>query len=62
MLNIFKGWKTVTFNVLSSLVPLMELTELKSIVPVEYIHYYVLVIALINMLLRFVTSTAVGKK
>jgi|TARA_R110000782_G_scaffold3228_9_gene11964 hypothetical protein len=62
MTNMFKGWKTVTFNVLAAVVPLLELTELKGLVPVEYLPYYALSVALGNMYLRSITTTPMGKK
>tara|TARA_R110000744_G_scaffold158130_1_gene274108 strand:- start:302 stop:490 length:189 start_codon:yes stop_codon:yes gene_type:complete len=62
MTDMFKGWKTVTFNVLAAVVPLLELTELKGLVPAEYLPYYALSVALGNMYLRSITTTPMGKK
>lgn len=62
MLQSLKGWKTITFNVLAAIVPLLELTELKGIVPDEYLPFYILAVALGNMYLRSVTTTPVGKQ
>ena len=62
MLQSLKGWKTVTFNVLAAVVPLLELTELKGIVPEEYLPFYALAVAMGNVYLRSVTSTPMGKK
>lgn len=62
MLQSLKGWKTVTFNVLAAIVPLLELTELKGIVPEEYLPFYALAVAMGNVYLRSVTSTPMGKK
>ena len=62
MRNVFKGWKTVTFNVAAAIVPLLELTELKGIIPAQYLPYYGLVVALGNVYLRSVTTSAIGKK
>jgi hypothetical protein len=62
MLQSLKGWKTVTFNVLAAIVPLLELTELKGIVPEEYLPVYALAVAMGNVYLRSVTSTPMGKK
>jgi hypothetical protein len=62
MTDMFKGWKTVTFNVLAAIVPILELTELKGIVPEEYLPFYALAVAMGNVYLRSVTSTPVGKK
>ena len=62
MLQSLKGWKTVTFNVLAAIVPILELTELKGIVPEEYLPFYALAVAMGNVYLRSVTTTPMGKK
>jgi hypothetical protein len=62
MTDMFKGWKTVTFNVLAAIVPILELTEMKGIVPEEYLPFYALAVAMGNVYLRSITSTPVGKK
>tara|TARA_R110000824_G_scaffold44036_1_gene128434 strand:+ start:1356 stop:1571 length:216 start_codon:yes stop_codon:yes gene_type:complete len=60
--DAFKGYKTVIFNLLAAIVPLMELTEMKGVVPEESLPFYVLAVALGNLYLRTVTTTPVGKK
>ena len=62
MKDMFKGWKTVTFNVVSAVVPFMEFTEFKDLVPANYLPYYVLALALGNVYLRSITTSAIGKK
>ena len=62
MLQSLKGWKTVTFNVLAAIVPILELTEMKGIVPEEYLPFYALAVAMGNVYLRSVTTTPMGKK
>lgn len=62
MLQSLKGWKTVTFNVLAAIVPILELTETKGIVPEEYLPFYALAVAMGNVYLRSVTTTPMGKK
>lgn len=59
---MLKGYKTITFNLLAAVVPLMELTELKAVVPDDYMPVYLLVVALGNVWLRSITTTPVGKK
>ena len=59
---MLKGYKTVIFNVLAAVVPIMELTELSTVVPDHYLPFYMLVIAMGNMYLRTVTTTPVGKQ
>ena len=62
MSDMFKGWKTVAFNVLAAVVPILELTELKGLVPADYLPFYALAVALGNVYLRSITTTAIGKK
>lgn len=62
MTDMFKGWKTVIFNVLAAIVPILELTEMKGIVPEEYLPFYALAVAMGNVYLRSVTTTPMGKK
>ena len=59
---MLKGYKTIIFNMLAAVVPLMELTELKAVIPDNYLPFYVLAIAMGNLYLRSVTTTAVGKQ
>ena len=54
MNDMLKGWKTV--------VPVLELTELKGLVPADYLPFYGLAVALGNVYLRSITTTAIGKK
>ena len=62
MTDMLKGWKTVAFNVLAAIVPILELTEMKGIVPEEYLPFYALAVAMGNVYLRSVTTTPMGKK
>jgi len=59
---MLKGYKTIAFNLLASVVPLLELTEIKSIVPDDQMPLYLFVVAGVNLLLRYLTNTPVGKK
>lgn len=62
MTDMFKGWKTVVFNVLAAIVPILELTEFKGLVPVDYLPFYALVVAVGNVYLRSITTTPMGRK
>jgi hypothetical protein len=62
MLQSLKGWKTVTFNLLAAIVPILELTELRDVVPEQYLPFYALAVAMGNMYLRSITTTPMGKK
>ena len=61
-MSIFKGYKTIIFNVLATVLPILELTELTAVIPANYLPFYVLAIALGNMCLRSVTTTPLGKQ
>lgn len=57
-----KGWRTIAFNVLAAIVPILELTELRAVIPAEWLPWYMLGVVLANMALRYVTTTPMGRK
>jgi len=57
-----KGYRTITFNVLASILPVLELTEFKAVIPADYLPQYMLAVALVNLYLRKITTTPIGKK
>lgn len=59
---MLKGYKTVIFNALAGIIPILELTEVRDIIPAQYVPYYALGVVLANMALRYVTTTPVGRK
>ena len=56
-----KGWRTVAVNILATIIPILSLTEWVAVLPKEYLPYYALAIALLNVLLRAITDTPMGK-
>jgi hypothetical protein len=58
---MLKGYKTILFNLLAALVPLLELTEMREVIPDNYLPIYMLAVAMGNLYLRTVTTTPVGK-
>ena len=58
---MLKGYKTIIFNVLATVVPILEITEFTAVISPEYLPFYMLSIALGNMYLRSVTTTPLGK-
>jgi len=56
-----KGWRTIAFNVLAAVIPLLELTEVQAIIPREYLDFYMLGVALANIGLRYITTSPVGQ-
>jgi hypothetical protein len=57
----FKGYRTVVINTVLAVMPFLEMSELLDIIPNEYLALYALCLALLNMGLRKVTTTPMGK-
>lgn len=55
------GYRTLVFNFLAGLLPLLEMAEITSMVPAEYLNYYIIAVALANVGLRVITTTPVGQ-
>lgn len=62
MRHMLKGWKTILFNTLTTLTALAELQDWTQVIPDEYEIYFVFVVTLMNIILRFFTTTPVGSK
>lgn len=56
-----KGFKTVIFNSLVSVMPILEVSGITGVLEGDALKWYVIGMAGANILLRFMTSTAVGK-
>ena len=66
---MFKGWKTILWNTFVAVVPLLEvlgailnIPEIRGIIPVSYYPIYLIVSTLVNYILRYYTNTSIGKK
>lgn len=57
-----KGYKTLTFNVLAAAVPILEMAEIRDVLPDEWLPYYTLGVVLANLALRAMTTTPIGAK
>ena len=57
---MFKGWKTLTFNILTAFLTVAEMQGAVDVIPAEYQAWFTLAVALANVGLRFVTTTPVG--
>lgn len=57
-----KGWRTVVFNVLAAVLPILELTELRDVLPPDWLPWYALAVAIGNIWLRSITTTPMGQK
>lgn len=61
-MKFLKGWRTILANVLFAILPIVELTEFKAVLPQHWLPWYALAVVLANMALRWVTTTPVGRK
>ena len=57
-----KGWRTLIFNVFAMIIPILEMTEIRDVVPDDYLPWYALALAIANMILRAVTTSPLGHK
>ena len=61
ILKKLKGWKTLIVNILLAVLPVLELTQWHDVLPVGFLPWYALAVALLNMGLRFATNSPVGR-
>lgn len=68
-MRLFKGFRTYIFNVVAAIVPilsvlspLLDKPELRAVVPPDWLPWYSLVVVVVNLWLRSVTTTPPGKK
>lgn len=61
-MTIFKGYRTILLTTLAALLPILELTEWRDIVPDIYWPYYCIGVSALGVGLRLITTTPVGKK
>jgi hypothetical protein len=57
-----KGYRTILVNTLLTIMPILEMTELLSVLPDGWQNWYAIAMAVINLWLRSITTTPVGKK
>jgi hypothetical protein len=57
-----KGYRTVLVNTLLTIMPILEMTELLSVLPDGWQNWYAIAMAVINLWLRSITTTPLGKK
>ncbi len=65
----FKGWKTIAFNSLAMspvaldiLGYVLSYPSIQNIIPEGYMDEYTLGIGVVNLILRYMTTTPVGQK
>lgn len=62
LMNELRGYRTVILNVLLSVVPILQLTEFRGVIPAEYLPWYALIVAVLNVWMRSLTTTSIGQK
>lgn len=58
---MLKGWKTIVVNVLSAVASVLEMTGVTDMLPEAYHIHYVVALSVVNVLLRLITTTPVGR-
>lgn len=59
--NLMKGFRTVTVNMLFTIMPILEMSEILDVLPDGYEAKYAVMIALVNLYLRTITTTPICK-
>lgn len=57
-----KGWRTVVFNIVSTIMPIISLTEFRDVLPQSWWAWYALIVTVGNIYLRYRTTSPIGKK
>lgn len=58
----FKGYRTVLVNGALAAMPILEMSEVLDVLPEGYEAPYAILIAIINLYLRTITTTPLGQK
>ena len=56
-----KGYRTIIANVLLGILPVIELTEVRDVLPPDWLPWYSLAVVVLNLGLRSITTGPVGK-
>lgn len=56
-----KGYRTIIANVLLGILPVIELTEVRDVLPPDWLPWYSLAVVVLNLWLRSITTGPVGK-
>lgn len=60
-INRLKGFRTLMVNIVLSIMPILEMSEMLDVLPDDYEAPYAIMIALVNLYLRSITTTPFGK-
>ncbi|MBO6918373.1 MAG: hypothetical protein JJ858_08085 [Rhizobiaceae bacterium] len=61
LINQLKGFRTLFVNILLTIMPILEMSEMLDVLPDNYEAPYAIMIALVNLYLRSITTTPLGK-
>ncbi|MEP2979044.1 MAG: hypothetical protein ABJO86_06135 [Lentilitoribacter sp.] len=59
--NCLKGYRTFVVNILLTVMPVLEMSEILDVLPKGYEAKYAIMIAIVNLYLRTITTTPLGK-
>lgn len=62
MFEFLKGYRTFVANILMAVLPILEMSEITTLMPKEYLPWYAIGMAIANMGLRLITTGPVGQK
>lgn len=57
-----KGYRTILWNVLNSIVPVMQIVDAAYSIPDEWMPYWIAIFIIGNIILRLDTNGPVGRK
>lgn len=60
--NKLKGYRTILVNVLMTVMPVLEMSEILEVMPDGWQNWYAIAMAVINLWLRSITTTPMGKR
>ena len=60
--NKLKGYRTILVNVLLTIMPVLEMSEILEVMPDGWENWYAIAMAVINLWLRSITTTPMGKR
>ena len=60
-INRLKGFRTLMVNIVLSIMPILEMSEMLDVLPDDYEAPYAIMIAFVNLYLRSITTTPFGK-
>lgn len=60
-MDYLKGWRTLGFNILAATLTVLQATDFTQLLPSKYIWATGMIVALVNVALRMITTTPIGK-